>query len=39
LLGKFFLGATAANFVFAGQGNLVILAEKQIYLAKVSLVA
>jgi gluconolactonase len=36
LLGKFFLGKTAANLVFAGEGNLVILAETEIYLAKLA---
>lgn len=34
LLGKFFVGASTANFAFAGQGKLVILAETNIYLVK-----
>jgi len=36
LIGKFFLGTTSANFAFAGQGRLVILAETKIYLAKIA---
>ncbi|KAF5392812.1 hypothetical protein D9757_000942 [Collybiopsis confluens] len=36
LIGKFFLGTTSANFVFAGKGRLVILAETEIYLAKIA---
>ncbi|OCB91678.1 D-lactonohydrolase-like protein [Sanghuangporus baumii] len=36
LLGKFFLGTTSANMVFAGPGRLVILAETAIYLAHIA---
>ncbi len=36
LLGKFFLGTTSANMVFAGKGRLVILAETKIFLAKIA---
>ncbi|KDQ26359.1 hypothetical protein PLEOSDRAFT_169186 [Pleurotus ostreatus PC15] len=36
LLGKFFLGSTAPNMVFAGKGRLVILAETKIYMAKIA---
>ncbi|RDB26751.1 Gluconolactonase [Hypsizygus marmoreus] len=36
LLGKFFLGATSANMVFAGDGRLVILAETKIFLANIA---
>ena len=35
LIGKFFLGTTSANMIFAGPGRLVILAETAIYLAQV----
>ncbi|KAF9028930.1 D-lactonohydrolase-like protein [Hymenopellis radicata] len=36
LLGKFFLGTTSANLVFAGKGRLVILAETKVFLAKIA---
>ena len=36
MIGKFFLGATAANLVFAGDGRLVILAETAIFLAQIA---
>jgi len=36
LLGKFFLGTTSANLVFAGKGQLVILAETKIFLANIA---
>lgn len=36
LLGKFFLGSTSANLVFAGKGRLVILAETKIFLAEIA---
>ncbi|KAF9259259.1 calcium-dependent phosphotriesterase [Marasmius fiardii PR-910] len=36
LLGKFFLGTTSANMVFAGDGRLVILAETKVFLAKIA---
>ncbi|KAL0064547.1 hypothetical protein AAF712_008492 [Marasmius tenuissimus] len=36
LIGKFFLGTTSANMVFAGDGRLVILAETAVYLAKIA---
>ncbi|KAK0444224.1 calcium-dependent phosphotriesterase [Desarmillaria tabescens] len=36
LLGKFFLGMTSANMVFAGNGRLVILAETKVFLAKIA---
>ncbi|KAI0789017.1 D-lactonohydrolase-like protein [Irpex lacteus] len=36
LLGKFFLGTTSANLVFANKGQLVILAETQIVLAQIA---
>ncbi|KAI0777466.1 D-lactonohydrolase-like protein [Trametes elegans] len=36
LLGKFFLGTTAANLVFAGDNRLVILAETSIYYAEIA---
>lgn len=35
LIGKFFLGTTSANMVFANPGRLVILAETAIYLAEI----
>lgn len=38
LLGKFFVGSTSANMVFAGAGRFVILAETRIYLAKIAAV-
>ncbi|KAK1236595.1 hypothetical protein PQX77_000147 [Marasmius sp. AFHP31] len=36
LIGKFFVGTTAAQMVFAGDGRLVILAETAVYLAKIA---
>ncbi|KAF8154571.1 D-lactonohydrolase-like protein [Crassisporium funariophilum] len=36
LLGKFFLGTTSANMVFAGDGRLVIMAETKIFVAKIA---
>lgn len=36
LLGKFFLGMTSANMVFAGKGKLVIMAETKIFLAEIA---
>ncbi len=36
LLGKFFLGTTSANLVFAGKGRLIILAETKVFLAKIA---
>ncbi|KIK55506.1 hypothetical protein GYMLUDRAFT_248557 [Collybiopsis luxurians FD-317 M1] len=36
LIGKFFIGTTSANFAFAGKGRLVILAETQVYLARIA---
>ncbi|KDR79179.1 hypothetical protein GALMADRAFT_223420 [Galerina marginata CBS 339.88] len=36
LLGKFFVGSTSANMVFAGDGRLVILAETKIFVAKIA---
>ncbi|KAF7369082.1 SGL domain-containing protein [Mycena venus] len=36
LLGKFFLGTTSANMVFAGKGRLVIMAETKIFLAEIA---
>ncbi|KAI0072711.1 calcium-dependent phosphotriesterase [Panus rudis PR-1116 ss-1] len=36
LIGKFFLGTTSANMIFAGKGRLVILAETAIYLAEIA---
>ena len=36
LLGKFFLGSASSNFIFAGDGRLVILAETKIFLAKIA---
>ncbi|KAI8973090.1 D-lactonohydrolase-like protein [Trametes punicea] len=36
LLGKFFLGTTSANLVFAGDGRLVIMAETAIYFAQIA---
>jgi len=36
LLGKFFIGTTSANMVFAGKGRLVILGEHAIYLAEIA---
>ena len=35
LMGKFFLGTVSSNFIFAGTGRLVILAETAIYLAEI----
>ncbi|KAI0367310.1 D-lactonohydrolase-like protein [Pilatotrama ljubarskyi] len=36
LLGKFFLGTTSANMVFAGDRRLVIMAETAIYFAEIA---
>ncbi|KAH9896458.1 D-lactonohydrolase-like protein [Cubamyces lactineus] len=36
LLGKFFLGTTSANLVFAGDRRLVIMAETAIYFAEIA---
>ncbi len=36
LLGKFFLGTTSANLVFAGDGRLVIMAETAMYFAEIA---
>ena len=36
LLGKFFIGTTSANMVFAGDGRLVIMAETKIFVAKIA---
>lgn len=36
LLGKFFLGMSTAEMIFAGDGRLVILAETKMYLAKIA---
>ncbi|KAG6837406.1 hypothetical protein H0H93_010024 [Arthromyces matolae] len=36
LLGKFFLGTTSANMVFATKGRLVILAETKIFVADIA---
>lgn len=36
LLGKFFLGTTSANMIFAGKGRLVIMGETAIYLAEIA---
>jgi hypothetical protein len=36
LIGKFFLGTTSANMVFANPGRLVILAETKIFVAKIA---
>ncbi|KII85411.1 hypothetical protein PLICRDRAFT_115744 [Plicaturopsis crispa FD-325 SS-3] len=36
LIGKFFLGTTSANMAFAGPGRLVILAETNVYLARIA---
>ena len=36
LLGKFFLWNVSANFIFAGDGRLVILAETKIFLASIA---
>ncbi|GJE91996.1 D-lactonohydrolase-like protein [Phanerochaete sordida] len=36
LLGKFFLGTTSANLIFAGKGRLVVLAETAVYLAEIA---
>ena len=33
LLGKIFIGATSANFNFAGKGRMVICAETELYYA------
>ncbi|KAF5391037.1 hypothetical protein D9757_003954 [Collybiopsis confluens] len=36
LLGKFFLGMSSAEMIFAGDGRLVILGETKMYLAKIA---
>jgi len=36
LIGKFFLGTTSANMVFANPGRLVIMAETKIFVAKIA---
>lgn len=36
LIGKFFLGTTSANMIFAGNGRLVIMAETAVYLAQIA---
>ena len=36
LIGKFFLGTTSANLVFAGDGRLVIMAETAIYFGEIA---
>lgn len=36
LLGKFFIGTTSSNMVFAGDGRLVILADTKIFVAKIA---
>ncbi len=36
LIGKIFLGKTCANFNFAGDGRMVILAEDDLYYATVN---
>ncbi len=36
LIGKFFLGTTSSNMVFAGKGRLVILAETKIFYAEIA---
>lgn len=36
LIGKFFLGTTSANMIFAGKGRLVIMAETKIFLAEIA---
>jgi len=36
LIGKFFVGMSTANLVFAGNGRLVILAETKIFLAEIA---
>ncbi|KAF8901211.1 D-lactonohydrolase-like protein [Gymnopilus junonius] len=36
LLGKFFIGSVSSNFIFAGDGQLVILAETKIFFAKIA---
>ncbi|KAF8981866.1 calcium-dependent phosphotriesterase [Cyathus striatus] len=35
LIGKFFIGTTSSNMVFAGDGRLVIMAETKIFVAKI----
>lgn len=34
LLGKFFLGTTSSNLVFAGKGKLVMMGETAVYLVE-----
>jgi gluconolactonase len=36
LLGKIFLGATSANFAFAGKGRMIICAETNLYYAEIA---
>ena len=36
LIGKFFLGTTSANMIFAGKGRLVIMGETAVYLANIA---
>jgi gluconolactonase len=36
LIGKFFIGTTSANMIFAGDGRLVIMAETKIFVAKIA---
>jgi len=36
LLGKFFIGSVSSNFIFAGNGRLVILADTKIFLASIA---
>ncbi|KAJ7056732.1 calcium-dependent phosphotriesterase [Mycena amicta] len=36
LLGKFFLGMSSSNLIFAGPGRLIILAETKIFIANIS---
>jgi len=36
LIGKIFLNTTSANFIFAGKGRVIVLAETKIYLAKMA---
>ena len=36
LLGKFFIGNTSANLIFANKGQLVILGETEIVLAQIA---
>ena len=36
LLGKFFIGNTSANLIFANKGQLVIMGETEIVLAEIA---